>query len=183
MAGMELERPGGTVVIPLTGEAIDLADANTDDLADAIDRIRDLESQLRAAKRQLADEAVARMDGALSFQSAPARVHWHAASIRATTSASSAASTRASTRPLTSAARVLVRSWRPSQVRRVTVVVSTATRCARAWCGNVGFATIALCGASAAERSPARSTTTGVGGAGTGAGMRATAALTRHPGS
>lgn len=88
MAGMELERPGGTVVIPLTGEAIDLADANTDDLADAIDRIRDLESQLRAAKRQLADEAVARMDAACQWTLAgadwklsapsPGRVEWDA---------------------------------------------------------------------------------------------------------
>ena len=88
MAGMELERPGGTVVIPLTGEAIDLADANTDDLADAIDRIRDLESQLRSAKRQLAHEAVARMDAACQWTLAgadlklsapsPGRVEWDA---------------------------------------------------------------------------------------------------------
>lgn len=88
MAGMELERPGGTVVIPLTGEAVELASAGTDDLADAIDRIRDLESQLRSAKRQLADEAVARMDAACQWTLAgedwklsapsPGRVEWDA---------------------------------------------------------------------------------------------------------
>ena len=62
MPGTDLTRPAGVVVIPLTGEAVDLPAASTDDLADAIDRIRGLEGELRAAKRQLADEAIARMD-------------------------------------------------------------------------------------------------------------------------
>lgn len=87
MTGAELARQA-VVVVPLTGEAIDLAAAGTDDLADAIDRIRDLESQLRAAKRQVADEAIARMDTACAWTLAgedwklsapsPGRIEWDA---------------------------------------------------------------------------------------------------------
>lgn len=94
MSGTDLDRPGGMVVIPLTGEALDLAAAGTDDLADAIDTIRDLESQLRAAKRMLADEAIARMDRAVCWTLAgedwklsapsPGRVEWDAERVAAT---------------------------------------------------------------------------------------------------
>lgn len=94
MAGTDLTPRDSSVIIPLTGEAIDLAAAGTDDLADAIDRIRDLESQLRAAKRQLADEAIRRMDNdelkwtitgqdwQLSAPS-PGRVEWDAEAVAA----------------------------------------------------------------------------------------------------
>lgn len=94
MAGTDLTPRDSSVIIPLTGEAIDLAAAGTDDLADAIDHIRDLESQLRAAKRQLADEAIRRMDNdelkwtitgqdwQLSAPS-PGRVEWDAEAVAA----------------------------------------------------------------------------------------------------
>ena len=94
MPGTSLDRAASSVVIPLTGEVVDLASAGTDDLADAIDRIRDLESQLRAAKRQLADEAITRMDRHVCWTLAgkdwklsapsPGRVEWDAEKVAAT---------------------------------------------------------------------------------------------------
>lgn len=93
MPGTDIARQS-LVIIPLTGEAVDLAAATTDDLADAIDRVRDLESQLRAAKRMLADEAIARMDNdelkwtiagrdwQISAPS-PGRVEWDAEAVAA----------------------------------------------------------------------------------------------------
>lgn len=88
MAGTDLTPRDSSVIIPLTGEAIDLAAAGTDDIADAIDRIRDLESQLRAAKRQLADEAIRRMDERVCWTltgedwklsaPSPGRIEWDA---------------------------------------------------------------------------------------------------------
>ena len=87
MPGTDLTRQS-VVVIPMVGEVVDLATAGTDDLADAIDRIRGLESQLRAAKRQLADEAVERMDTACAWTltgedwklsaPSPGRIEWDA---------------------------------------------------------------------------------------------------------
>lgn len=49
------------LAIPATGELIDL-DAATDTLAGHLDDIRDLEGALRGAKRELAQEILARMD-------------------------------------------------------------------------------------------------------------------------
>lgn len=93
MAGTDLTRQS-VVVIPMVGEVVDLATAGTDDLADAIDRIRDLEGQLRAAKRQLADEAIQRMDREVNWTltgedwklsaPSPGRVEWDAEAVAAT---------------------------------------------------------------------------------------------------
>jgi hypothetical protein len=53
---------GATIAInPATGEAIDLA-APTDQLAHAIDQVRDLEARLRAHREDLGAEVLRRMD-------------------------------------------------------------------------------------------------------------------------
>lgn len=53
--------PAQQVVIPLTGQVIDLS-TPTDQIADAIDRVKLIEADLRAAKRVLSDEVLRRMD-------------------------------------------------------------------------------------------------------------------------
>lgn len=59
-------KDGRVIVSPVTGEAIDLG-AHANDLAHAIDHVRDLEAQLRNVKRQIADELIARMDRAAAW--------------------------------------------------------------------------------------------------------------------
>jgi hypothetical protein len=56
----------GLLVIPGTGEAIELA-AETGELARALEEIRALESALREAKRRLGAEVLSRMDAAASW--------------------------------------------------------------------------------------------------------------------
>jgi hypothetical protein len=51
---------------PVTGECIDLAGPDQD-LAGALDRIRQLETELRSVKRAVSDELLARMDQAASW--------------------------------------------------------------------------------------------------------------------
>lgn len=52
----------GLVINPRTGEALALAEAPTDELADIIDAIKEREDELRSFKRLVADEILRRMD-------------------------------------------------------------------------------------------------------------------------
>lgn len=62
----ETREPARELVLPLTGEVIDLAEATTTDLAEAVDRLAALDVELRAARQAIADELAGRLDSANS---------------------------------------------------------------------------------------------------------------------
>jgi hypothetical protein len=75
------------VIVPQTGEVLDLTTETTDRLAEAFDQIKELETQLAAVRRRVGEEMAARLDheAVRSFEAgkwkievdAPVRYTWN----------------------------------------------------------------------------------------------------------